>query len=214
MTTTSMALEDCLLALSSANDWHGIIEVGAQYPIAEKSKFLWAWPSIECLHWLKRCLKQNHISRILSIGCGSGLLEWLIQKATDASVSGLELDRSWWKSAYSPKTFVDLRYMDGELTVDFLRECANTDGNEFALMFCYFNCRQAFLEYMQCFDGNFVIIVGPMSEKHVVTEPNPLNPRFEQSEWFLFDCYQFNDLHSNCMSIYVRGENGCDEVLN
>lgn len=205
MTLTPSALEECLLALSTVNDWHGIIEVGSQFPQAEKTRFLWAWPSIECLHWLKRCLTQNHIRCILSIGCGSGLLEWLIHKSTDVCVTGLELDRSWWKSSYSPKKFVDLRFTDTELTSDFLKSCANcTDSQAFALLFCYFNSRDAFLQYMKCYEGDFVIIVGPMSENHVVTDPNPLNPKFEENTWSLFGCYQFNDLHSNCMSVYVR----------
>lgn len=204
MTITSTALETRLLALSNANDWHGVIELSSQYSIDERTKFLWAWPSSECLEWLKRCLIQNGIQRILSIGCGSGLLEWLIEQSTDITVTGLELDKSWWKSAYSPKTFVDLRFTDRELTTTFLEDCANAASNEFAVLFCYFNSRDAFLQYMQCYGGNIVIIVGPMSERNVVTEPNPLNPRFEDDDWMLFDYYQFNDMLSNCMSIYVR----------
>lgn len=206
MTINSADLEARLLALSNASDWHGVIEVGGQYPIGERTKFLWAWPSIECLEWLKRCLTHQHIRRVLSIGCGSGLLEWLIEKSTAVPVTGLELDKSWWQSAYSPKTFVELRFTDSELTSAFLADCASAASEEFALLFCYFNSRDAFLQYMRCYGGNCVIIVGPMSERHVVTDPNPLSPRFEDDDWTLFDCYQFNDMLENCMSVYVRAK--------
>lgn len=199
-------LEDRLVSLSSANDWHGVIEAGQHFDVNEKSKFLWAWPNIECFDWLQTVLNRNHTKAILSVGCGSGLLEWLISKTCGARVVGLELDGSWWKSKYSPKTFIELKFTEHPITQQFLRACIQcTDTDEFALLFCYFNNRSAFHEYVRAFNGNLIIIVGPASEQHIVTDPNPLNPHFERdNDWKLIDYCQFNDQLSNCMSIFQR----------
>lgn len=200
-----MSLEDCLVTLSLNGDWHGVIEIGNNFTIEERSKFLWAWPSFDCLQWLNRLFKENNIKTLLSIGCGSGLLEWLISQSTGVRVHGLELDRSWWNSTYSPKTFVDLRFTETHITTDFLRRCAGAE--QFALLFCYFNCRDAFLQYIRAFDGDFVILVGPMSEEHIVTDPNPMNPKFEINEWSLLCYYQLNDQNLNCICVFRRIRN-------
>lgn len=109
---TTSALEECLVSLSSVNDWHGVIEAGKHFDVNEKSKFSWAWPNIECFEWLKTILERNHTKAILSIGCGSGLLEWLISKTCDVRVVGLELDGSWWKSKWAPKTRTKLKIFE------------------------------------------------------------------------------------------------------
>ncbi|XP_031625484.1 uncharacterized protein LOC116342123, partial [Contarinia nasturtii] len=198
------SLEAYLVELSSANDWHGIIEAGNLFSVEEKTKFLWAWPSVASLAWLKRILTENHIGNILSVGCGSGLLEWLISKTTGVNVVGLELDKSWWKSAYSPTTFIDIKFTERQITSEFLKKCIQAEPSQFALLFCYFNNRKAFLEYVRAYSGDLVIIVGPNSEQHIVTDPNPLKPNFESDEWSLLDFCQFNDQFSNCMSIFKR----------
>lgn len=202
---TQSPLEECLVSLSSANDWHGVLEVGKHFDVNEKSKFLWAWPNVECFEWLKTILNRNQMNAILSIGCGSGLLEWLISKTCGVRVVGLELDQCWWKSKWAPKTFVELKFTDHPITTRFLRACVQSDeSDEFALLFCYFNNRDAFQEYVRAFNGDIIIIVGP-SEQHIVTDPNPMNPHFEcENDWKLIDSYLFNDQLSNCMSIYRR----------
>lgn len=200
------SLEDCLVNLSSKNDWRGIIETGKLFSVTERSKFLWAWPTIESLQWLKQHLNDNHITSILSIGCGCGLLEWLINKTADVNVIGLELDRSWWKSAYSPTTFVEIKFTKNQITNEFLNSCIQAEANQFALLFCYFNNHDAFLEYVRAYTGNLIIIVGPKNEQHIVTDPNPLNPKFESDEWSLLDQCQFNDQLFNCMSIFKRNK--------
>lgn len=199
------SLEERLVNLSSADDWYGVIEAGKHFSVEEKSKFLWAWPTVECLQWLKTILVDNGIGSVLSIGCGSGLLEWLIEKTTGVNVIGLELDKSWWASAYSPTTFVELKFTQTQITNKFLKNCIKTDTNHFALLFCYFNNRKAFHEYVRAYNGDIIIIVGPNSERHIVTNPNPLNPKFEnQEDWTLVDYCEFNDQLANCMSIYKR----------
>lgn len=204
---TKSPLEECLVRLSSANDWRGVIEAGKRFDFDEKSKFLWAWPNVECFEWLKTILNRNHTKAILSIGCGSGLLEWLISKTCSVRVVGLELDLSWWRSKWAPKTFIELKFTEPQITNQFLRACIQCDNgtDDFALLFCYFNNRDAFQEYVRAFNGNIIIIVGPSSEEHIVTDPNPLNPHFDcDNEWKLIDFCQFNDQLSNCMSIFQR----------
>lgn len=197
-------LVECLVHFSSANDWHGIIEAGKLFSVKERSKFLWAWPTVECLQWLKHHLIYNNITSILSVGCGSGLLEWLISKTNDVNVVGLELDRSYWNSAYSPKKFVELKFTETQITNEFLNGCIQAEANQFALLFCYFNNRNAFLEYVRAYNGDLIVIVGPRSEQYIVTDPNPLNPKFENDEWLLLDRVNFNDQLFNCMSIFKR----------
>lgn len=48
--------------------------------IEERSRYLWAWPNDNILSYLKDELQNLSINRILSVGCGSGLLEWIIQQ--------------------------------------------------------------------------------------------------------------------------------------
>lgn len=201
------SLEEYLVRLSSANDWQSIIEARDLFSAEEKSKFLWAWPTIKCLKWLQRHLIDNHIMSILSVGCGSGLLEWLISKSTDVKVIGLETDVRWWNSKYSPNTFVDLKFIEQQITCESLNGCIDSEPNQFALLFCYFNNRDAFLEYVRAYNGDLIIIIGPSSEQYIVTDPNPLNPKFEKyDEWIQLDHCHFNDQLFNCMSIFKRNK--------
>lgn len=198
------SIEDYLVSLTDANDWEGAIEIGEHFSIEERSKFLWAWPTVDCLKWMKRVFQENGIENILSIGCGSGLLEWIVSKSSGVRVNGLELDKSWWQSTYSPQTFVNLKFNDTDITNDFLRKCANIETDKFALLFCYFNNRNAFLEYIRVYEGDFIILVGPMSEEYIVTDPNPLNPKFETDEWSMLCYYQLLDQNLNCICIFKR----------
>lgn len=71
-------------------------------------------------------------------------------------------------------------------------QCAVGDGSdismmggrkstEFALLFCYFNDKIAFNEYVQAYEGRLIIIIGPERCSGTVTDPQPLNPKFEYS---------------------------------
>lgn len=165
---------------------------------------MWAWPTtVECFNWLEEILSKNHVANILSIGCGSGLLEWLISKATGVHVVGLELDKSWWKSSYAPTTFIELKFTENQITTQFLKKCIQMDENQFALLFCYFNNHRAFIDYVRAYNGDVIIIIGPTTTD-IVTDPNPLNPNFDNDEWSLLDYCHFNDQLSNCMSVFQR----------
>lgn len=112
---------------------------------------------------------------------------------TGIPVRGLELDQSWWTSVYSPPAFINLNFisLSKTITSKFLRQCAVEDGSdidmigrkstEFALLFCYFNDKIAFNEYVQAYEGRLIIIIGPEGCSGTVTDPQPLNPKFEYS---------------------------------
>lgn len=200
-----MELGERLTNLSLTNDWQAVIELFSEFPLDEKSKFLWAWPTHTNLIELRALLADNGIDTVLSIGCGSGLLEWVIKNAIDVNVFGLELDHSWWKSPYAPKVFIALDFVtEPSISAEVLCECARRESERFALLFCYFNNRQAFVSYVRAYSGNCIIIIGPIADVNIVTDPMPLDPMFETpSDWTRIVCMQMQG-QDNCMAIYKR----------
>lgn len=204
MASFGLDLEQHLCELSATENWQGVIDSCAAFSADEKTKFLWAWPTVECLKFLRSHLTDNDIATILSIGCGSGLLEWMIRLSSGVDVVGLELDNSWWKSAYSPRTFIELKFTtDHPPDSKFLADCAGQVGDRFALLFCYFNNRSAFLDYVRAYDGKLIVIVGPIDGGKIVTDPIPLRPQFESDEWQLVGQCEMHG-QDNCMAIYRR----------
>lgn len=49
-------------------------------------------------------------------------------------------------------------------------------------MFCYFNNREAFNDYVNCFRGTYIIIIGPAENTLRYTEPLPLDKEFQKNE--------------------------------
>lgn len=137
-------------------------------------------------------------------------------------MAGLERDRSWWTSAYSPTTFIELSFIqpDEEITGDLLnRAAANATGStkkyssersyHFALLFCYFNDKEAFDAYVRAFDGPLIILVGPEACSGTVTDPQPLNPQFEKSETHFWTIETIINIDSfNYMAVYRRIQRG------
>nr|XP_014092394.1 uncharacterized protein LOC106618968 isoform X2 [Bactrocera oleae] len=131
-----------------------------------------------------------NIKHILSIGCGNGLFERIIQDCLGVALNGIEVDRSWWESKYAIKSFININYIDdckkGENLEKYLQKCCNLENWNFSLMFCYFNNRAAFLNYIEMYKGNILLIIGPKTGVNVFTEPLPLEPRLpEGHRWKL-----------------------------
>lgn len=199
-----MSLENRLMELSTANDWRAVVNVFSVCDLDQKSRFSWAWPTFDNLERLRALLDDNDIDTILSVGCGSGLLEWVIQRAIGVNVIGVELDNSWWKSQYAPKTFIDLEFAcEVSLSADVLSGFTKRSPERFALMFSYFNNRDAFLSYVRAYRGSFVIIIGPVGHVNIVTDPMPLDPMFEDDEWAQLAVMKMQG-QENCMAIYKR----------
>ncbi|XP_055692193.1 uncharacterized protein LOC129795130 [Lutzomyia longipalpis] len=146
-------------SISAAGDWQSVLTSVSAIPDEQRRSFSWIWPTESCLEDLRECFRAHGIHNVLSIGCGSGLLEWILQESCALKVSGIELDKSWWTSAYAPATFIPLSFTGSSLDEDFLQHCA--PGEPFILLFCYFNNGGAFWDYLRRFQGDFVMIAGP-----------------------------------------------------
>lgn len=125
---------------------------------------------------------------------------------------GVELDKSWWSSTYSPRSFIPLKYSTNVMSVEYLRclcdvdelNSNNIDDDNFALLFCYFNNGNAFRDYILCYDGNFVIIIGPGPKLKTYTDPEPFSPNFGITQsWYQVSIREF-DAEGNFISIWKR----------
>lgn len=71
-----------VLELYNKNDWKSIINLNKHSDNNEALKLLWVWPSEENLKFIKNVLEEYGVSGIISLGCGCGLLEWIIHSYT------------------------------------------------------------------------------------------------------------------------------------
>jgi hypothetical protein len=131
---------------------------------------------------------------------GSGLLEFLIRESIGTKICGLEIDKKYWsrKNPFIPLQFVDGRQVTSQI---LLESCASKNWN-FALLFCYFNHRKAFDEYISVYKGNYVIIIGPNQNTNRYTDPLPLD--FHDNDDFqLAHLCDFGD-NKDLIAIYER----------
>lgn len=139
----------------------------------------WPSPTLDDYHFLGSFIHSREVGHVYSIGCGSGLLEWLLMKflqefsSGEASypsvpVTGVEIDFRWWDSSYSPPTFLPLLYVDK----DFKVEEPFGDKNDL-ILFCYFNNLKSFVDYLKTFRGQYLAILGPVSTTQFCA-PGPL----------------------------------------
>ncbi|KAH8310244.1 hypothetical protein KR044_000165 [Drosophila immigrans] len=168
-----------------------------------KRKLLWVWPTAKNLLQLQLKLAELSIRNVLSVGCGSGLLEWLLTAVgTEAAlrIYGLERDEKWWRSKYSVRSFIPLNYIECS-SGDILREsCAGVHPD--ALLFCYFNNREAFLEYLAAFTGSWLILIGPQPDRGIHTDPNPLQPELPGNRWALHSLINWTE--HNVVALYKK----------
>lgn len=66
--------------------WENVLRLRAQYPIDVYSRYLWAWPTDDSLEIMRQILVRHRCQAVLSIGCGSGLLEWIFHKKTGKKI--------------------------------------------------------------------------------------------------------------------------------
>ncbi|XP_067006503.1 uncharacterized protein [Anabrus simplex] len=161
-----------VVSLFKRGDWQTLLNLVSRGELGEL--YLWVHPTEQDLHYLARELTSAGIQSVLSVGCGTGLLEWLLQSVTGLQVQGLEVDRSWWESPYSPPTFIPLHYADEDDVV-----CSP----QTALLFCYFNNRPAFLNYVASFTGKCVVVIGPDEGSGRHTDPQPFDSQLHDMGW-------------------------------
>ncbi|XP_050349466.1 uncharacterized protein LOC126772910 [Nymphalis io] len=193
-------MEDIVEAVTSLykqGDWKTIVKNYRSHP--QRNKVLWVFPTEENLEFIANCMAELKCEMILSIGCGSGLLEWMITAATGYHVSGIEVDGAWWQCKYAPPTFIPLRFTGQKLdqaTITVLES-----SSQIALLFCYFNNGLAFKEYVDNFGGKVLIIIGPGDGKGVHTDPRPFGDVPE--EWILHDSQEVES-SKDYIAVYYR----------
>lgn len=116
---------------------------------------------------------------------------------TGIPVRGLEIDGAWWKCKYSPPTFIPLTFAQPILDEDTIACLRKAD----CLLFCYFNNRPAFNDYVKNFIGNVIIIIGPANGKGVHTDPLPFDNLGE--EWCLMKWQEVRE-SKDFIAVYNR----------
>lgn len=66
--------------LLSEGKWKDIINFVNSDENFEARRLLWVWPTFNDLNWIKISIDELKLEGIVSIGCGTGLLEWIIQQ--------------------------------------------------------------------------------------------------------------------------------------
>lgn len=187
----------------AASDWKKVIDLGQALPFNSRVKYLWVWPLQDDLERIQEALVCFGISRVLSIGCGTGLLEWLITAATGISVAGVEKDEQWWRSKYATRTYIPMVFAEAMTNVDESQGQQQTTWQ--AMMFCYFNNGAAFREYVKNFNGHYVIIAGPMEGRGVHTDPLPFGAKFPaDQDWEVVHSIPVGSENLNQFVIYQK----------
>ena len=70
--------------LSITGEWQAIIQLYEQGSV--DTRILWYQPSFEAVDFVKENLSFLRVQGVTSIGCGTGLLEWIIQLSTGKSI--------------------------------------------------------------------------------------------------------------------------------
>lgn len=62
-------------------DWQKVLKLNQKYGSQLTYEFLWVFPTEFCLNSLKNLMKNYNITNVLSIGCGYGLLEFMLRES-------------------------------------------------------------------------------------------------------------------------------------
>lgn len=91
-----------IVELHKEKKWREIVEKYHDHP--DRNKILWVFPSEDNFEFLRRTLKELQCNELLSIGCGSGLLEWMIKEATGGcniiSLFGRKLNLTMFETSF------------------------------------------------------------------------------------------------------------------
>lgn len=77
----------CYVREAKTKDWRKLLQWIRDNHLSkdEQRRYLWSWPKEDDLYQLGLILKAIRVHRILSIGCGNGLFEWLLQESLSKS---------------------------------------------------------------------------------------------------------------------------------
>ncbi|XP_076295414.1 uncharacterized protein LOC143216344 [Lasioglossum baleicum] len=173
-------IEETVLALYDQGKWEDIVNVNCSSNKFEKCRLFWVLPTMNDLRWVKELIDKHDVVGLTSIGCGTGLFEWLFQMYSGLEVAGIELDGSWWCSKYSPPLFLsNMSFINGGNATSI---CAPENH---ALLFCYFNNGPAFRKYIDHFKGELIFVIGPEENQQRWTDPMPFDEKFHEFGWTL-----------------------------
>lgn len=80
-------LKDTVLGLYHLKKWREILKLNENSSDNGALKLLWVWPDEKNLFFIKRIVNDLACEGISSIGCGCGLLEWIINEATGKTLN-------------------------------------------------------------------------------------------------------------------------------
>ncbi|XP_027233232.1 uncharacterized protein [Penaeus vannamei] len=156
---------------------------------------LWVRPGRCCIEAIADHVREGRCGGLASVGCGTGLLEWLVCALTGISVSGYEVNAAWWASRYSPPRFIPLAFVEPDAPPPAVPP-------SLALMCCYFNNGDAFRKYVDSYDGPAMIIIGSI-DKNRHTDPRPLDYAHVHP-WTLTHTHPISD--TDLIGFYVRDQ--------
>lgn len=81
----SANIDENILSLYNAQKWKEIAALSSASDNPKSSRLSWVLPDLSDLYWMNDIIRNNNLSGVASIGCGCGLLEWLLQKCSGKS---------------------------------------------------------------------------------------------------------------------------------
>lgn len=75
------------MAVEETRDWKRALCLFAELDEIERTRFCWPLPDEEDMLWLAEQLHTLGVVFLVSIGCGSGLLEWAISASSGRNES-------------------------------------------------------------------------------------------------------------------------------
>lgn len=73
-------VDENILSLYNAQKWEEIAALSSAISNPRSSRLSWVLPDVSDLCWINDIIRKYNLPGIASIGCGCGLLEWLLQK--------------------------------------------------------------------------------------------------------------------------------------
>lgn len=83
------------LTSDATKNWRKLLKYSDSLDLQFKRKILWIWPTETSLWQINKILRDFEINCVLSVGCGSGLFEWLLKESLS------KLVQTWHYSIYS-----------------------------------------------------------------------------------------------------------------
>lgn len=173
-------VEKIIVTLYNNHNWKDIVNLASLIDHSKQYRLFWILPTLDDLNWITEILNAHKVSGVVSIGCGCGLIEWLLQSFSGLDVIGIELDSSWWHSKYAPTLFLE--------NIIFIDEKKGRDlsiQKNYSILFCYFNNGEAFSNYMNNYEGNLLFVIGPAEGQQRSTDPLPFDEKFTRYNWKL-----------------------------